>query len=168
MRSVLVQPIFRDDAAAYAKLESIIWPAGPVCVHCGEANRLGLLKGKATRLGLYKCYACRRQFRVTVGTVFESSHVPLHMWLQAAYMMVSSKKGISTHQMHRATGCTLKSAWFITMRIREAMKEVGWPAGGKLGGGRRVASQFQSLDGRKSYTPFPQNKVVSGLGACRT
>lgn len=135
MRGVLDQPIFRDDTAAYAKLESIVWPTGPVCIHCGEANRLGLLKGKATRPGLYKCYACRKQFRVTVGTVFESSHVPLHMWLQAVYMMVSSKKGISTHQMHRAMGCTLKSAWFITMRIREAMKEVGWPHGGKLGGG---------------------------------
>jgi hypothetical protein len=66
--------------------------------------------------------------------VFEASHVPLHMWLQAVYLMVSSKKGISTHQMHRAMGCTLKSAWFMTMRIREAMKEVGWPDAGKLGG----------------------------------
>jgi transposase-like protein len=78
--------------------------------------------GKATRPGLYKCYACRKQFRVTVGTVFEASHVPLHMWLQAVYIMVSSKKGISTHQMQRAMGCTLKSAWFMTMRIRKAMK----------------------------------------------
>ena len=148
MRSVLDQPIFQDELAAYAKLESIIWPNGPVCVHCGEVNRIGLLKGKATRAGIYKCYSCRKQFRVTVSTVFEASHVPLHMWLQAVYMMVSNKKGISTYQMHRAMGCTLKSAWFMTMRIREAMREVGWPHGGKLGG--RVVSQYQSLDGRKS------------------
>jgi transposase-like protein len=121
-KSVLDKPFFQNETAAYAKLESIIWPNGPVCIHCGDRARIGLMRGKATRPGLYKCYACRKQFRVTVGTVFEASHLPLHMWLQAVYIMVNSKKAISTHQMQRAMGCTLKSAWFMTMRIRKAMK----------------------------------------------
>jgi transposase-like protein len=167
MRSVLDHPIFHDEAAAYAKLEGIIWPTGPVCVHCGEVNRVGLLKGKATRAGIYKCYSCRKQFRVTVNTVFEASHVPLHMWLQAVYMMVSSKKGISSHQMHRAMGCTLKSAWFMTMRIREAMKEVGWPHGGKLGGEGETLEADETFIGGKAanraYGPIPPKQSVFAL-----
>src|SRR5580698_3075927 len=124
--SVLDKPYFRDEAAAYAKLESLVWPRGPVCVHCGETNRIGLLKGNATRPGVYKCYRCRKQFRVTVGTVFEASHIALRHWIQAVYLMVSSKKGISSNQLHRSMGITLKSAWFMSHRIREAMKEPGW------------------------------------------
>jgi transposase-like protein len=80
------------------------------------------MKGKATRFGLYKCYACRKQFRVTVGTIFEKSHVPLHLWLQAFYLIVGSKKGISSNQLHRTLGVTLKTAWFMSHRIREAMR----------------------------------------------
>jgi transposase-like protein len=110
MPSVLDKPYFTDEAAAYAKLESIVWPNGPVCVHCGEQNQIGLLKGKATRPGIYKCYACRKQFRVTVGTVFEASHIALRHWLQATYIMVSSKKGVSSNQLHRTMGITLRSA----------------------------------------------------------
>ena len=101
MPSVLDKPYFRDEAEAYAKVESIVWPNGPVCVHCGETGRIGLLKGKATRPGVYKCYACRKQFRVTVDTVFEASHIPLRDWLKAVYLMVSSKKGVSSNQLHR-------------------------------------------------------------------
>ncbi len=123
MPSILDRPYFRDEAEAYAKLESIIWPAGPVCVHCGEKNRIGLLKGAATRPGVYKCYRCRKQFRVTVGTVFKSSHIALRHWLQAVYLLVSSKKGVSSNQLHRAMGITLKSAWFMSHRIREAMTD---------------------------------------------
>ena len=111
-----------------------MWPNGPVCVHCGEVNRIGLLKGKATRPGLYKCYACRKQFRVTVGTVFEASHIALRHWLQAVYLVVSSKKGVSSNQLHRHMDITLKSAWFMSHRIREALKEPAWNAGPKLGG----------------------------------
>src|SRR5665213_3559042 len=94
MTSVLDKPFFRNEDEAYAKLESIVWPNGPVCVHCGETSRIGLLRGKATRPGIYKCYACRKQFRVTVGTVFEASHIALRHWLQATYFIVSSKKGL--------------------------------------------------------------------------
>ena len=80
------------------------------------------MQGKATRFGLYKCYACRKQFRVTVGTIFEKSHVPLHLWLQAFYLIAGSKKGISANQLHRTLGVTLKTAWFVGHRIREAMR----------------------------------------------
>jgi transposase-like protein len=146
-KSILDRPFFRDEAAAYAKLESIVWPNGPVCVHCGGVERIGLLKGSATRPGLYKCYQCRRQFRVTMDTVFESSHVPLHNWLQAVFLMVSSKKGVSSNQIHRTMGVTLKTAWFMTMRIREAMKTTDTDG---LGGGGRTVEADETYIGRKS------------------
>jgi len=97
--------------------------------------RVNRLKGKATRPGLYKCYACRQQFRVTMNTVFESSHIPLRDWLKTAYLMVSSKKAVSSNQIHRAMGITLKSAWFMTYRIRLAMKDTSDWRADKLGGG---------------------------------
>ena len=121
MASVLNQPFFQDEGAAYAKLESFVWPNGPVCPHCGCASRMRKMNGKATRPGLYKCYDCRQQSRVTVGTVFESSHVKLHVWLQAAYLMCSSKKGISSNQLARTLGVTVKTGWFMSHRLREAM-----------------------------------------------
>jgi len=86
---------------------------------CSE--RIGKLNGKTTRPGLYKCYACKKPFTVRMGTIFESSHVPLRVWLQAMYLMCSSKKGISTRQLQRTFGCGLKTAWFLGHRIREAM-----------------------------------------------
>lgn len=158
-KSILDQPFFRDEAAAYAKLEGIIWPGGAVCAHCGEKARIGLMRGNATRPGLYKCYACRKQFRATVGTVFEASHVPLHMWLQAVYLMVSSKKGVSSHQMHRAMGCTLKTAWFMTMRVREAMKEPAASAAMPMGGASQTVEADEVYIGRK-----PGTKVRRGTG----
>jgi transposase-like protein len=131
MASVLNAPYFQDETEAYAKLESLVWPNGPVCPHCGCADRMKKMGGAATRPGLYKCYGCRKQSRVTVGTVFESSHIKLHVWLQAAYLMCSSKmcaskKGISSNQLARVLGLTVKSAWFMSHRLREAM------AAGKL------------------------------------
>src|ERR1700687_2588407 len=119
--SVLSQPFFHDETAAYAKLESIVWPNGPVCPHCGGVERISRMKGTATRAGLLKCYQCRKQFRVTVGTVFEASHIKLHVWLQAAYLMMSSKKGISSNQLARTLGVTVKTGWFMSHRLREAM-----------------------------------------------
>ena len=121
MASILNAPYFQDETAAYAKLESIVWPNGAVCPHCGSLDKMKRMGGTATRPGLYKCYACRKQSRVTVGTVFESSHVKLHMWLQAAYLMCSSKKGISSNQLSRVLGVTVKTAWFMSHRLREAM-----------------------------------------------
>ncbi len=89
MPSVLDAPYFHDETAAYAKLESIIWPGGPICPHCEEAERVSRMQGQATRIGLLKCYACRKQFRVTIGTIFEDSNIKLHHWMQAVYLMVS-------------------------------------------------------------------------------
>ena len=85
-------------------------------------ERVGRLDGKSTRFGVYKCYRCRKPFRVTVGTIFEASHIPLRIWLQALALMTSSKKGISTNQLHRTLGLGLKAAWFLSHRIREAMR----------------------------------------------
>ena len=122
MASVLSDPRFHDEAAAYAWVEARLWPHGPVCPFCGSRDRIGRLKGKSTRVGVHKCYWCRKPFRVTVGTLFEASHIKLHVWLQAITLLSSSKKGISTHQLHRTLGIGLKAAWFLAHRIREAMR----------------------------------------------
>jgi transposase-like protein len=123
MKSVLNQPHFHDEEAAYAWVEARVWPEGPVCPHCGGMDRISKMGGKSTRIGTYKCYQCRKPFTVKVGTIFEASHVPMRHWLQAMFLMSSSKKGISTNQLHRTLGCTLKTAWFISHRIREAMRD---------------------------------------------
>jgi transposase-like protein len=124
MPSVLTQKHFHDEAAAYKFLEHHIWPDGRVCPHCGVVGESGALNGESTRPGVYKCYACRKPFTVKVGTIFESSHVALHLWLQAMFLMCSSKKGISANQLHRTLGVTLKTAWFMGHRIREAMTDI--------------------------------------------
>lgn len=122
--SVLSKPYFHDEAEAFRHLESVLWPEGPVCPHCGSLNAKHYDLGK-TRLGLRKCAekGCRKQFTVKVGTVFESAHIPLNKMLQAVYLMTSSKKGISAHQLHRVLEITYKSAWFLAHRIREAMRD---------------------------------------------
>jgi transposase-like protein len=114
---------FCDEEAAYAWIEARLWPNGPVCPHCKGTGRIAKLQGKSTRIGLYKCYGCRKPFNVKVGTIFESSHLKLHIWLQAIFLLCSSKKGISTNQLHRTLRITLKSAWFLSHRIREAMRD---------------------------------------------
>jgi transposase-like protein len=129
--SILSAKVLQSEAAAIAWVEARVWPEGPVCPHCGGVERIGKMKGKATRIGLYKCYQCRKQFTVKVGTVFEDSHVPMNLWLQAMYLLCSSKKGISSNQLSRTLGVTLKTAWFMSHRIREAMRVVGVePMGG--------------------------------------
>ena len=119
--SNLSKPYFHNEEAAYEFVESKLWPDGPVCPHCDENKRVSKMNGKATRIGLYKCYACRKQFTVKIGTIFESSHIKMHVWLQAIYMVAGSKKGISSNQLHRTLGVTLKTAWFMSHRIRLAM-----------------------------------------------
>jgi transposase-like protein len=119
--SVLSAPHFHNEQAAYDYVETRLWPDGPFCPHCGECERIGKLGGASTRIGVRKCYSCRKPFTVKVGTVFEASHVPMRHWLQAMFLMASSKKGVSANQLHRTLGCTLKTAWFIEHRIREAM-----------------------------------------------
>jgi transposase-like protein len=130
-KSVIEGRAFQDEIAAYAWVEARVWPDGPICPHCGGVDRIGKLQGKSTRVGVYKCYQCRKPFTVKVGTVFEDSHVPMRFWLQAMYLLCSSKKGISSNQLHRTLGVTLKTAWFMSHRIREAMRVVGVePMGG--------------------------------------
>lgn len=129
----LTQPHFQDVDKAREYLEELRWPNGPVCPHC-ESTGAWPIKGG--RPGLYKCktYKCRKQFTVTVGTVFERSRVPLNKWLMATYLMCSSKKGISAHQIHRTVGVTYKTAWFMCHRIREAMKDESITPFGSGGG----------------------------------
>lgn len=129
--SGLSAPHFHDEEKAYEYVEARLWPEGPVCPHCGGVERVGKLKGETTRAGLWKCYQCRKPFTVKIGTIFEDSKVPMRLWLQAMYLIAGNKKGISSNQLHRILGVTLKTAWFMSHRIREAMAgDDGWPLGG--------------------------------------
>jgi transposase-like protein len=119
--SILSEPYFHNEAAAIARLEAIVWPNGPHCPRCGGFDRITLVNGG--RAGLRRCGPCKREFTVTVGTLFERSHIKLHMWFQAGHLMASSKKGISAHQLHRTLKVTYKTAWFMEHRLREAMRE---------------------------------------------
>src|SRR5437762_3666570 len=145
-RSVLDQPRFRNEPAAYAFVESVVWPNGRVCPHCGVIDQSKPLKGKSTRIGTYKCYACRKPFTVKVGTIFEKSHVPLHIWLQAMHLLCSSKKGFSANQFCRVLGVDFKTGWFIGHRIREAMKDDALPP---LGGAGKTLEVDETFWGRK-------------------
>lgn len=161
--SILTKPYFHDEAAAFAKLESVLWPHGPVCSHCGGKERIYNLEGvrskpsKANpegieRHGLKKCGHCRKQFTARVGTVFESSHIPLHKWLQATHLLCSSKKGISSHQLHRVLEITYEAAWFMSHRLREAMRSGDLaPMGGA--GGSAVVEADETFIGRKKGVP---------------
>ncbi|HVN95863.1 MAG TPA: IS1595 family transposase [Syntrophorhabdaceae bacterium] len=122
-QSIISAERFHNEEEAYKFVESKLWPNGPVCPHCGTIGRSGKLNGKTYRIGLYKCYACRKPFTVKIGTIFEDSHIPLRYWLQAMYFMCTSKKGISANQLSRTLGVTLKTAWFMTHRIRYAMEQ---------------------------------------------
>src|ERR1051325_629093 len=124
-RSILDEPRFQTEEAAYAFVESIVWENGRVCPHCKVADRSKLLKGKSTRIGTYKCYAFRKPFTVKIGTIFEKSRIPMHIWLQAMHLMCSSKKGFSANQFCRVLGVDFETGWFIGHRIREAMKDDG-------------------------------------------
>jgi transposase-like protein len=154
--SVLARAYFHDEEAAFAHLEGVLWPNAPVCPHCGviSARHYDLRK---TRLGLRKCCAkeCRKQFTVRVGTVFESSHIPLHKTLQAVYLMASSKKGISAHQLHRTLEITYKAAWFLAHRIREAMTDNDPEP---LGGKGKIVEVDETFIGK------PEQTFVTGKG----
>ena len=166
--SILSAPYFHNEEAAYEFVEARIWPNGPICVHCGCFQRVSKMRGKSTRIGTYKCYDCRKPFTVKVGTIFESSHVPLRLWLQAIFLVASSKKGISANQLHRTLGVTLKTAWFMGHRIREAMKDNGLEVFGRGGGTVEVDETFIGNDrtvkpkGEKKGRGFHhKNKVLS-------
>lgn len=166
-KSVLSQPQFQNEAAAFAYVEARIWPNGPVCHHCGERKRVSLMGGKSTRLGLYKCYACRKPFTVRMGTIFESSHLPLHLWLQVIHLMCASKKGISTRQIQRMLQCSMKTAWFLGHRIREAMNDNPGVFYSPLGGqGMTVEADETYVGGlakNRAYGTVPEKQIVMAL-----
>jgi transposase-like protein len=166
--SILSQAHFHNEEAAYAFVEARIWPQGPVCPHCGSCERIGKMGGKSTRIGTYKCYECRKPFTVKIGTIFESSHIPLRLWLQAIFLISASKKGISSNQLHRTLGITLKSAWFMSHRIREAMRSGDFSPFGSDGGAVEVDETFIGRDfnkkpkGEKKGRGYDhKNKVLS-------
>jgi transposase-like protein len=148
MSANLQNPIFTDETKAREWLEARVWPNGVVCRHCGNADtsRIGHLKGKAHRPGLYQCNECREQFTVTVGTVFERSKIPLTKWLAALFLLVSSKKGMSAHQIHRLLGVSYKSTWFMCHRLREAMRTGGFVP---MGGSGSIVEVDETFIGRK-------------------
>jgi transposase-like protein len=170
--SILNSKHFHDEEAAFAELEAILWPDGPVCPHCGALDRIYALKGVRSkpskknpdgvvRHGLKKCGHCKKQFTVRVGTIFEDSHAPLHKWLQAVHLMASSKKGISSHQLHRILEVQYNTAWFMSHRIREAMRSGGLkpPMGGEGG----IVEVDETVYGRatthpKGRTRFPTSQ----------
>lgn len=146
MKSVISDARFHDEAAAYAFVEAKLWANGPICPHCGGFDRIGKLEGESTRIGVHKCYQCRKPFTVKIGTIFESSHIKLHIWLQAMFLISSSKKGISSNQLARTLGITVKSAWFMSHRIREAMKDGSM---GPLGGEGKIVEADETYYGPK-------------------
>jgi transposase-like protein len=165
--SVLSRPYFHDEEKAFAYLESVLWVDGATCPHCGGVDRITKVKAnpaKRIRLGLWRCGDCKRQFTVKVGTVFEHARVPLNKALQAVYLMTSSKKGISAHQLHRVLEVTYKTAWFLAHRIREAMREGDLSPFGQDGGAVEVDETYI---GRKKGMPvrgaYHHKMAVLGL-----
>jgi len=158
VKSALSRPEFHSEAAAYRLVEARLWPNGPVCPHCGCMDRISAITpnpAKRVRIGLKKCGDCKKQFTVKVGTVFEQSHVPLNMWLQAVALICSSKKGFSSNQLARVLGVTVKTAWFMSHRIREAMADGSIdPLGG--------AGQVLEVD--ETFMGDPQSVFVNDKG----
>ena len=173
--SVLNAKYMQDEAAAFAHVESMLWPNGPVCTACGSLDNAYHLNGVRTkpskknpdgkvRHGLHKCKDCGKQFTVRMGTIFESSHIDLHLWLQAIHLLTSSKKGISANQLHRTLGVTLKTAWFLGHRIREAMRDNDPVVFGQGGGTVEADETFignvrERRPGARGYSH--KNKVLT-------
>lgn len=142
----ITAPRFTNEDKAREHLEAIRWPNGAECPHCGLINATKL-EGRHHRPGLYQCNSCREQFTVTVGTVFERSKIPLHKWLLATHLICASKKGMSSKQIERMLGVTYKTAWFMTHRIREAMKADDT---GPLGGHGKIVEADETFVGGKA------------------
>jgi transposase-like protein len=168
-KSVLNAPHFQDEAAAFEHVEAILWPNGPVCPHCRNADgaKIGRLQGKTTRMGLRKCYACKKPFTVRMGSIFEDSHLPLHLWLQIIHLMCASKKGVSTRQIQRMLECSMKTAWFLTHRIREVMKDHRGLFTPPIGGAGKTVEVDETYVGRKAGTkaflPVSEKQPVVAL-----
>lgn len=150
MSADLQSPAFTNEIAAREAIEAVLWPHGPVCPRCGSFDRIGKVDGKSARPGLYYCGECKRQFTVTVGTIFERSKVPLSKWWLAIHLMGSSKKGMSAHQLHRMLGVHYQTAWFMEHRIREAMRS-GTLA--PMGGAGSIVEIDETFIGQKEDMP---------------
>lgn len=162
--SVLSKPYFHDEEAAFAHLESVLWPTGPVCPHCGGMDRISKIKAnpaKRVRYGLHKCGDCGKQFTVKIGTVFEHARIPLHKMLQAVHLLACSKKGISAHQLHRILEVQYKTAWFLAHRIREAMRDGSLAPMGGAGG---IVEADETYIGRLEGIPKPDRRGKRGGG----
>ena len=163
----ITDPIFHNEDAARAHIEALRWPNGPTCPHCGNSDpdMIRRLEGKSHRPGLFQCNECREHFTVTVGSVMERSHIPLHKWVLGFHLMAASKKGMSAHQLHRMLGITYKSAWFLAMRIREAM--TGGMFSGPMGGPNKVVEVDETYVGGKAknraHKPPPKKHAVVSL-----
>jgi transposase-like protein len=153
-KSILSAPHFQDEIAAFAYVEAHLWPHGPTCPHCGNVDqaKIGALKGATTRIGLRKCYECKKPFTVRMGTIFESSHLALRYWLQVIHLMCASKKGISTRQIQRMLQCSMKTAWHLSHRIRAAM-DAGMFAGPLGGAGKHVEADETFIGNKDGETP---------------
>jgi transposase-like protein len=158
--SILSKPYFHNEEAAYEFVEARIWPRGPVCPHCGGVERNSKMGGASTRIGAYKCYDCRKPFTVKIGTIFEASHIPMRLWLQAIFLIASSKKGMSSNQLHRTLGITLKSAWFLSHRIREAMAS---SPNGLLGQGGGIVEADETYIGNSARSIAGKAARAAGM-----
>lgn len=164
---------FSDEKAARELIEKLRWPNAPICPHCGTngAYKITPKNGSGTRAGLYKCKECRKQFTVTVNTIFEGSHIPLSKWLIAIHLICSSKKGMSALQLSRMLGVSYKSAWFMAHRVRHAMSRP--PLSRKLRGiveadETYVGGKGKGKRGRGSITKTPVFSLVERNGVVRS
>jgi transposase-like protein len=167
MNPVLNASYFHDEAAAYEYVEAHLWPTGPICPHCGNCDqgKIGKLNGKTTRPGLRKCYECRKPFTVKMQSIFEDSHIPLTIWLQVIYFMCSSKKGISTRQIHRLLGekTSLTTAWHMGHRIRLAMAPAA--DAGPIGGAGKSVEADEAFLSKSPKTRKPAGAALNARPA---